>query len=126
MNKNEVLEKIKNSGIDLKEAKLGNSAALVLYEVIGECRDIDLQVSSKEFERLIKYTDYDIHPRYNHRYISNFCEGLDIFEDHEFDNKEYNTVLGIKCFKLRDIRKEYLKMGRDKDLIKVQLIEQVL
>ena len=47
------MNKVEKAGIDLKDCRLGYSAALVLYGVIDECNDIDLELGHLSFLQYI-------------------------------------------------------------------------
>lgn len=98
-------------------------ASLVMHGVKNETRDIDLGCSRFLFENLIKNGYKPIVLKDSSRVIR-VNEGLEIFEEWNVDNVELINDLPVGS--LESIRKHKIKLGREKDLRDIELIDSFL
>ncbi|HCQ90118.1 MAG TPA: hypothetical protein DIU45_10735 [Clostridium sp.] len=98
-------------------------ASLVMHGVKTETRDIDLGCSKFLFENLIKNGYKPVVLKDSSRVIR-VNEGLEVFEEWNVDNVELINDLPVGS--LETIRKHKIKLGREKDLRDIELIDVFL
>ncbi|WP_291562903.1 MULTISPECIES: hypothetical protein [unclassified Clostridium] len=98
-------------------------ASLVMHGVKTETRDIDLGCSKFLFENLIKNGYKPVVLKDSSRVIR-VNEGLEVFEEWNVDNVELINDLPVGS--LESIRKHKIKLGREKDLRDIELIDVFL
>lgn len=101
MNKKQIIETVRKSGLDVI---LTNGAALVMLGYLKETNDIDVVVNKNTFEELkdLKWKDSLLGGKITTH------KGLDV----HYDNKEYTYYVleGIKILNINEIVNEYDKL----------------
>ena len=121
MNREAVFDELKKISFDIKEYWVTSGAAMVLYGVKKETRDIDLGCTSKLAEKLQKegyYTEVLVDGT---RRIQ-LSETIEIFENWVED--KVVMIEGIPVVSVEGIILMKEKLGRDKDLIDICLIKE--
>lgn len=142
MNKEEVIEELAKvsevNNLQLNDCRLGYSAALVLYGIIPECNDIDLEMGHIQFLRFSNSQKYDIDYSKEDNRIS-LTEKLDIFDKkdmnkfyselfyiEEYYSKEQKKKIKVYLYTPEYILREYIRRNREKDKQKIQIIKRFL
>lgn len=121
MNKEELLELIKDLKLDKEEYWILSSSALVLRGLYPDAGDLDIAVTKKGLEELKK--NYNLIPNDNGGYIVN--DKVECF----LDIKEEWKIERYEDYNLENINKyyAYLKQSdREKDKLRIPLVEDYI
>ena len=104
MNKQEMIEIIKDSGLQ-NDIVLTSGGALMMYGIKDETNDIDVECYDMEWKSALIKIGYEANPAA----LGGVCvqyRGLDIhFQNNK--NKKINIIDGIKCLDLSEIIDQY-------------------
>ncbi len=124
LTRNDVIRKITALGLDPGRYRLATGAALTLYGIRAETRDIDIGCDGALFNELLD-RGYSINEEFPHRREI-------LIEDPDGDIEIYcgwaecvpEIIDGIPVMPLADIVRHKQSMGRDKDLRDIALIRE--
>lgn len=120
MNKEEILNKLKNLELDINEYCVISGAALVLYEILDTTSDIDMTCTNKYYNSIIwpeKEGAFGKMIKYN-----------DIFEisDNLYKKNRFNIINGYRVSLLEDILETKLMLNRSKDKEIINKLESII
>jgi hypothetical protein len=122
LNKEQILDKLKNLNFPDEDYCVMTGAALVLYGVRQETADIDIGCTPKLFEMLLQ-SGFEVMQEKSYKGIT--IDGcIEIFENWMPEKRAF--VYGIPVADILDIRKYKEQLGRDKDLRDIELIDRFL
>lgn len=98
-------------------------AGLVLHGVRETTRDIDMGCTTAVFEKLMKREHVDLPPHGTERAMS-IDDTVEVFENWAVDRVE--TASGLPVASLADIKVLKVRLGREKDLADIRLIDSFL
>lgn len=123
MERDEIIKKIKNLNLDLEEVWVTSSAALVLHGVKSNARDLDLGCSSSLWDELIlkgyKYKQFE-----DGTYAIDIKSDIEIIKEYYVD--DIVKIEEINVGSLESIKKQKQKLGREKDLKDIKLIDEYI
>ena len=123
MNKEDIIIKIKKVGLDLNDYWVIAGAAMVLQGIRNDTKDIDLACSTKLFCHFVEQGYSVTSNSLGYRKIT-LQKDIEVFENWEVLGIDY--IEGIPTANIESIREMKIKMGREKDLLDVKLIDNVL
>lgn len=120
MNKEQIIDKLNNSNLDLNEIIILSGASLVLQGIISKTNDIDLSCTKKYYDTLpwpIKDGIFNVDLKYN-----------DVFE---ISNNLYypNDIVVIdkyKCLSLEKCLEIKLRLNREKDREVIDILKNII
>jgi hypothetical protein len=121
MIKNEIIKELNKSELDLKQVWLVCGAAMVLYGIKNETKDLDLGCNSKYFNDLIKKGYGSIIWSDNTRSIQ-YNPKIEIFE-----NWNVNQIIildGIQVSSIDDIISQKEELDREKDIFDLKMLAE--
>ena len=118
MDKNAIIEKLKEFNLETSKYLVISGAAMVLLGVKDTTKDIDIAVSKDYYEYLLNnyLWEFDRVNEFNHK-----CYNFDVFNfGIDYYSNEYEVVEGIRVQKVEDIikLKRFLNREKDKEDIK--------
>ncbi len=123
MNRDDVFAELKNLSFDTKEYWVTSGAALVIYGIKAETKDIDLGCTSRLADEL-QHVGYYTEVLINGTRRIQLSDSVEIFENWIEDNVV--TIDGIPVVSVEGIILMKEKLGRDKDLRDICLIKEWL
>ena len=123
MNKNDIINRLDDLNFDKNRYWVLAGSAMVLHGIRPETHDIDMGCT-KEFADELETEGYPtvVMPDGTRRIT--YAEEVEIFEDWIFDRVVF--VEGIPVISLDGLLEMKRKLGREKDLRDVQMIEEFL
>jgi hypothetical protein len=121
MIKNEIIEELKKSELNLKQVWVVCGAAMIIHEIKNETKDIDLGCNSKYFKDLLKK---GFSPKVwpdNTRSIQ-YSRNIEIFE-----NWNVNQIIifdGIQVSSIDDIISQKEELNREKDILDLEMLAE--
>ncbi len=122
LNRNQILDKLKSLNFFQNQYCVMTGAALVLHGVRPETNDIDIGCTSKLFKELLNKGFELIKKNKFEAIVIDGC--IEIFEDWVPDNIE--LIEGIPVADINSIRVYKERLGREKDLKDIVLIDRFL
>ncbi len=120
MKKKDIIERLNKLNYDINDYWVIAGAALVLQGIRDETEDIDVACSSKFFSKLLSLGYCETRNQLGYRKIS-LEQDIEVFENWEVTGVDY--IEGIPTASIESIKEMKLKMGREKDLRDVKLID---
>lgn len=123
MKRDEIIREIKGLNLDLNQLWVTSSAALVLHEVKSTARDLDLGCSVSLWDELIlkgyKYKKFE-----DGTYAIDIKSDIEIIKEYYVD--DIVKIEEINVGSLESIKKQKQKLGREKDLKDIKLIDEYI
>lgn len=123
MKKGDILKKLRAFPLDPDGYWVVAGAAMVLYGIREETADIDLGCTPKTADRLEK-AGYPYRKTRNGRRWFIIGDDIEIFEDWLFDRVV--SVEGVPIISIQGLIELKRDLGREKDLVDLERIEQYL
>lgn len=122
LDKNQILDKLKNLNFPKSQYCVMTGAALVLHGIKPETADIDIGCTSTLFKELLNKGFEIKHKKPFEAIIIDDC--IEIYENWAPEKTE--IVEGIPVADIKSIRKYKEELGRHKDLKDIELIDKFL
>lgn len=123
LNKNDIVKILKEVNLHINEYWILAGSGLVMHGVKNETRDIDIGCTKELFQKLIKKGFKFTIMNDGCRSI-NYNENIDLYEEWNVDKIEFIDELPVGS--LESIKKHKIKLGREKDLKDVELIDEFI
>ena len=120
MKKEDIILRLKEFPYDMDGFWLITGAALVLYGVKEETKDIDMGCTSEVADKLEKDGYLYKITEDGNRWFK-ISQDMEVFENWLYDS--VNTIEGYPVMSLKGIKEMKLYLGREKDLRDIQLID---
>lgn len=120
MNKLEIINALKKYNLDKNEYIVISGAAMVLYGIKEETKDIDIAVTKRYNKYLIDNYDYEIE-KGSIYYIDRI---INFSTNYYSNDKRYIDDIPVQ--KINDILKLKLSLNREKDKIDIEKIKEYL
>lgn len=121
INKDDILQLLKKYNFDPKEYIIISGAALVLQGIKEYTTDIDIAVSSKLYNKLLK--DYNcVFERTTENYDCYFMDDIINFSEHYYNDIESTELFGYKIQTIDSIHKLKENLNRENDKQDIKLI----
>ena len=124
MNKDDILKILNDYKLDKEEILILSGASMVINGVKEKTNDIDIAVSKKYEEELLKTYDCDLKEISNGNSV--YCIDKKIEFSTNYYDFAYNIKYGYKFQKLEEIIKLKQFLNRDKDKMDIMLIKDYL
>lgn len=122
LNRNQILDKLKSLNFPKNQYCVMTGAALVIHGVRPDTTDIDIGCTSKLFKELL-HRGFELIEKESFEAI--VIDGyIEIFEDWVPENIE--LIEGIPVADINSIRQYKERLGRDKDIRDIELIDRFL
>ena len=122
MNKEEFIKKLKASRLDPSHYVVTAGGSLLLHGIREETQDIDLSVTADLAQKLIA-SGFTQSVRYGKRRIE-ISEDFEVYEEPSLP--DFVLIDGIPAMTLDEVIAMKKRMGREKDLRDLELIEKFL
>ncbi|MGB7604655.1 MAG: hypothetical protein WBL93_04175 [Lutisporaceae bacterium] len=122
LNRNQILDKLKNLNFPENQYCVMTGAALVLHGVRSDTTDIDIGCTSKLFKELLHRGFELIEKESFEAIVIDGC--IEIFED--WVPEKIELIEGIPVADINSIRQYKERLGRDKDIRDIELIDKFL
>ncbi|MBL4931202.1 hypothetical protein [Clostridium paridis] len=121
--KEDIIRIMKEVNLPLGEYWISSGAGLVLHGIKEKTNDIDLGCTSKLFDSLIN-KGYKYKTLADGRRVIEINGSIEVIENWFVD--EVETVNELSVATIESIRKQKLKLGREKDFRDIKLIDDYL
>lgn len=122
LNRSQILDKLKSLNFPANQYCVMTGAALVIHGIKPETTDIDIGCSSKLFKALLNRGFELIEKMSFEAIIIDEC--IEIFED--WLPEKIELIEGIPVADINSIRRYKERLGRDKDIRDIELIDRFL
>ncbi|MCI9585103.1 MAG: hypothetical protein HFH45_00460 [Bacilli bacterium] len=128
MNKDEIISILRKYNFNTNDYIVLSTGAMVIHGIKETAHDIDLAVSSKFYNELIKTYDCECYLEYQINGKSMKVYSFDVFDFGEdyFDTSSINLIDGIPVQSINSILKFKKSLNREKDIKDIQLIEEYI
>lgn len=123
LQKHEIIKKIKNLNLPKDQYWITSGAGLVIHGVKDNTKDIDLGCTTKLFKELIGKGYKFTFAKDNTRRMS-INNSIEIFENWNVDKIE--LIDGLPVGSLESIKKQKIKLSREKDFDDIKMIDAYL
>ena len=125
LNKEDILNILKQYNFDSSKYVVISGAALVLRGIKETTTDIDIAVTDDLYTQLLQEYNCTFEKNAGGGYKVWFINNIINFSNHYYDTIDYEEYLGYKVQKVESILKLKKELNRDKDKLDIEKIESI-